>query len=98
MNDTNERTTVDRTPRETQTREALSREVDSVYRPPSTLPDPKPSDVWVYRWIRMSTYGEADSTNTWQRHAEGWEFVSPKEVPEIASVLPIPPGKDFIEV
>jgi hypothetical protein len=84
--------------RDQQTREASSREVDSTYRPPSMIPDPPKSDEWVYRWIRLATYGEPDSNNAWQRRAEGWDFVAPSELPDMAATLMTPPNHTRLEV
>lgn len=53
------------------------------WQPPNLLPDPNPKEGWTFRWIRTSTYGEADVTNVSVRRREGWEAVRPEEVPEL---------------
>lgn len=94
-----EKRIIDREPRGLDTREASARdEAESTYTPPSLLPDPEPNDTWAYRWVRLATYGQADSNNAWQRRREGWEAVAPSEMPEIANMLNIPKGHSQIVV
>lgn len=84
--------------REAQTREASARQEHDTYRPPSRLPDPYPSEEYVYRWVRASTLGKPDDGNMWQRKSEGWIFCSASDVPEVAGPLGLPPSADTIEV
>lgn len=84
--------------REAHTREASARQEHNTYRPPSRLPDPYPSDIYVYRWVRASTLGKPDDGNMWQRKSEGWEFCSASDVPEVAGPLGLDPKTDVIEV
>jgi len=65
----------------TESREMSEREKS--WQPPSLLPDPKPVDGYVYRWIRTSTMGEADNKNVSQRFREGWEPVKIQDHPEM---------------
>lgn len=65
-----------RATRATETRDATKR--DEVWSEPSKLPDPAPSEEWVYRWIRTSTLSQIDHTNVSTRFREGWSAV-PKE-------------------
>lgn len=67
-------------PRELETREA---EVRAEYVPPSALPDPKPQDGIVYRWIRVGSVGQGDKKNVSQRFREGWEPVRAEDHPEL---------------
>lgn len=72
----------DRTPRDSTKREAAARTV--TWKPSSTLPVPKATDDWVFRWIRRSFFGNEDPTNMSKKLREGWEPVDPKEHPELA--------------
>ena len=70
----------ERTPR-------IEREQDTrtkSWQPPTTLPDPAPSDGWVFRWIRISTLGASDPQNYSVRTREGWVPVKAEDHPEIA--------------
>ena len=77
------------TTRETQSRELDTRENDDVYVEPSLLDIPKfvterfSDQGMKLRWIRISLKGKDDYTNVGKRLAEGWEFVSLDEVPEL---------------
>ena len=33
------------------------------WQPPSVLPDPKPQDGWVFRWVRTAVVGQSDNPN-----------------------------------
>ena len=74
-----------RTPRDMQTREAESREMDWV--PPNALPDPHPRPGLVYRWIRTATMGQPDVVNVSTSFREGWTPVTAADYPEL-QVLP----------
>lgn len=50
---------------------------------PEVLPNPTPEDGYVYRWIRISTQGQADPTNVSSKLREGWEPVMATDHPEI---------------
>ena len=71
-----------RTPREKESRTAEERPSDS-WVPASILPNPKPVDGWVFRWIRTSTLGKADNTNVSQKFREGWIPVKAEDHPEL---------------
>ncbi|MCG3774464.1 MAG: hypothetical protein JW395_1287 [Nitrospira sp.] len=73
----------ERTP--TPTREQESR--IKTWQPPSTLPDPAPSNGWVFRWVRTSTVGTPDPQNVSMRSREGWVPVRAEEHPEVAMNL-----------
>ena len=69
------------------TRESTTRSM--VYEEPNWLDIPtKVKDRFldqglVLRWIRISLKGEDDYQNVGKRTSEGWEFVTPQEVPEM---------------
>jgi len=53
------------------------------WTPPEKLPNPKPRDGYVSRWIRISTQGEIDATNVSSKLREGWTPCLAKDHPEI---------------
>lgn len=67
--------------RELDTREKTARKKGWVR--PETLPSPNPEDGYVFRWIRLSTRGEADAMNISSKLREGWEPVKASDHPEI---------------
>ncbi len=69
-----------RTIRETATREADKRDE---WRPPSLLPQPLPQPGYKFRWIRTSTYGNADIKNVSSRMREGYVPVKAEDHPEL---------------
>lgn len=71
---------VDRTPRQSTTREAAERK-RSWQR--STLPTPEPKDGLKFRWIRTSAMGQADNTNVSRRFREGYTPVKAEDHPEL---------------
>tara|TARA_R110000824_G_scaffold19542_11_gene75485 strand:- start:13 stop:486 length:474 start_codon:yes stop_codon:yes gene_type:complete len=71
----------ERTPRETDSREAGERKKS--WEPPQVLPDPSPQDGWVFRWIRTSIMGNQDNVNVSKRFREGWEPVRAEDHPEM---------------
>jgi len=50
---------------------------------PEVLPNPTPEEGYAYRWIRISTQGQADPTNVSSKLREGWEPVLASDHPEI---------------
>lgn len=72
----------ERTKREDESRTVEERPSDS-WLPASILPNPKPVDGWVFRWIRTSTLGNADNTNVSQKFREGWVPVKAEDHPEL---------------
>jgi len=54
------------------------------WSPPNLLPDPKPDDQYVYRYIRKSVLGQEDPANLSVRFREGWEPVRAEDHPEVA--------------
>ena len=67
--------------RELENRESAQRKQQWV--PPQTLPEPKPQEGFVFRWIRTSMMGQADPTNTSAKLREGWEPVKAEDHPEL---------------
>lgn len=53
------------------------------WAPPQMLPDPKPDDSFIYRWIRTSSLGSGDNTNVSRRFREGWRPVRAEDHPEL---------------
>ncbi len=67
--------------RELESRETAQR--TKTWTPPQTLPDPAPQPGWVFRYIRTSTMGTADPSNTSAKLREGWEPVKAEDHPEL---------------
>ena len=67
--------------RENETRAKMER--PAKWMPPQLLPDPHPEDGYAFRWIRVSTQGNADPMNMSSKLREGWEPVKASEHPEI---------------
>jgi hypothetical protein len=73
----------------------LSRELDTrakderprSWAPPTLLPDPTPEPGYTFRWIRVSTLGQADPRNVSSKIREGWEPVRAADHPEISMYL-----------
>ena len=74
--------TEERTPRDIEERDSETRPSDS-WNPASILPDPKPQDGWVFRWVRTSILGQSDGTHTSKMLREGWEPVRKEDHPEL---------------
>lgn len=70
-----------RTPRSLETREKSERSRQWVE--PSLLPDPEPTDGWVFKWVRQSSRGNDDKLNVDKRFREGWEPARAEDHPEI---------------
>jgi hypothetical protein len=70
-----------RTPRELQTRDRTARK--RAWQRPELLPSPNPEPGYEFRWIRLSTMGEADPTNVSAKLREGWEPVKASDHPEV---------------
>ena len=71
---------MDRTPRNTATREKESRR--KPWTPPSSLDAPPPPEGYTHRWIRDSVMGYDDSKNLSARLREGFELVRADEYPD----------------
>lgn len=70
-----------RTPREILSREKTARK--RAWTPPTMLPDPNPEEGYTYRWVRISTMGNADPMNVSAKLREGWEPVKASDHPEV---------------
>lgn len=70
----------DRTPRESATREAISRR--KPWAPPSLLDAPPAPEGYKHRWVRSSIRGEEDKGNVFNRLRQGYEPVRADEHPE----------------
>ena len=73
-----------RNPRVLVTRDTTKRKQS--WAPPSILPDPKPQEGWVFRWIRTSVMGKVDPTNASAKFREGWVPVKAEDHPEIMMI------------
>ena len=75
--------------RSVESRELESREAEFEYKEPSLLDIPDPikyrfeEQGMALRWIRVTMKNQDDYQNVGKRLAEGWEFVSVDEVPEL---------------
>ena len=67
--------------RSLETREKRTR--TKAWERPEVLPNPTPEEGYAYRWIRISTQGQADPTNVSSKLREGWEPVLASDHPEI---------------
>lgn len=67
--------------RELTTRETQARKRQWVR--PELLPSPHPEPGYEFRWVRVSTMGNADPMNVSSRLREGWEPVKASEHPEV---------------
>jgi hypothetical protein len=70
-----------------------------VWQPASTLPEPDKEAGYAYRWVRVSTQGQADPRNISSKLREGWEPVKIEEQPKFRMLVdPDSRFKDNIEV
>ena len=77
-------------PRELETR--AIQELTKKWMPPELLPEPDRQPGFAYRWIRVSTLGNADPGNVSSKTREGWEPVALEEQPRLA-LLADPNGR-----
>jgi hypothetical protein len=70
-----------RTNRELETRDTTVRK--KLWNRPEVLPTPNPEPGYQFRWVRISTRGEADPMNVTGKLREGWEPVRASDHPEI---------------
>jgi hypothetical protein len=74
-----------RLPQDMQTREADVR--PQAWVDPELLPSPKPQAGWSFRYIRISTRGDADATNFSSQIRSGWEPCKAVDHPEIQILI-----------
>jgi hypothetical protein len=83
--------------RELDTREVTER--PKQWQPASTLPEPDKQPGYAYRWVRVSSHGQADPRNMSSKLREGWEAVRIEEQPKFQMLVdPSSRFKDNIEV
>jgi hypothetical protein len=70
-----------RTNREMETRERTVRK--RAWSRPEVLPSPNPEPGYAFRWVRVSTRGQADPMNVSLKLREGWEPVKASDHPEV---------------
>lgn len=94
-----EQRTDTRAPREAESRAVSAR--PQSWRPPETLPQPKPIPGWAHRYIRTSMVGTADPSNVSSKFREGWEPVKAND-PHYADLMlladPSSQFKDNIQI
>ena len=76
--------------RSSATREATTREEEYIFEEPDALTIPEmvqarfDNEEMSLRWVRISVKGVDDIMNVGKKQQEGWVFVTPDEVPEMA--------------
>ena len=71
-------------------RETQTREEEWTFEEPDALKIPEEvearfsNDGMSLRWLRISVKGQDDISNIGKKQQQGWEFVTPDEVPELA--------------
>ena len=87
--------TVSRTPRKTRSQS----ERPQSWQPAATLPEPDKQPGFRYRWVRVSSFGQADPRNVSAKMREGWEMVRIEEQPHFRAFVDTDSRfKDNIEV
>jgi len=83
--------------RELETREAEER--PKSWQPAATLPEPVRLPGYSYRWVRVSSLGQADPRNVSAKLREGWEPVRIEEQPQFEMLVdPNSRFKDNVEI
>jgi len=83
--------------RELDTRNTVER--PQHWAPPELLPEPDRQAGYAYRWIRVSSLGQADPRNLSAKLREGWEAVRIEEQPKFQMLVdPQSRFKDNIEI
>lgn len=83
--------------REIQTRTASER--PKQWQRPETLPEPDKQPGYKYKWVRVSTLGQADARNISSKLREGYEPVRIEEQPKFRLLVdPNSRFKDNVEV
>ena len=83
--------------REVESRETTKRA--QAWTPPQVLPSPAPQDGYAFRWVRVSSMGQADPMNVSAKFREGWVPVKATDHPELANIYADPNSrfKDNVE-
>lgn len=69
------------------------------WQPAAVLPEPDKQPGYAYRWVRVSSLGQADPRNMSAKTREGWEPVRIEEQPQFQLLVdPNSRFKDNIEV
>jgi hypothetical protein len=71
--------------RELDTRNTVERPTH--WAPPELLPEPDRQAGYAYRWIRVSSLGNADPRNLSAKLREGWEAVRIEEQPKFQMLV-----------
>ena len=71
----------ERTPRETESREATQH--PQSWENSANLPTPDPQTGWVFRYIRTALLGQSDNPNVSRRFREGWQPCKLEDHPEL---------------
>lgn len=83
--------------REIETRSTQER--PKQWQRPETLPQPDRQPGYAYRWIRVSSLGQADARNISSKTREGWEPVRIEEQPQFKLLIdPNSRFKDNVEI
>ena len=83
--------------REIETRSTQER--PKQWQRPETLPQPDKQPGYDYRWIRVSSLGQADARNISSKTREGWEPVRIEEQPRLQLLTdPNSRFKDNVEI
>lgn len=83
--------------REIETRSTQER--PKQWQRPETLPQPDRQPGYDYRWIRVSSLGQADARNISSKTREGWEPVRIEEQPRLQLLTdPNSRFKDNVEI
>ena len=83
--------------REIETRSTKER--PKQWQRPETLPQPDKQPGYDYRWVRVSSLGQADARNISSKTREGWEPVRIEEQPRLQLLTdPNSRFKDNVEI
>lgn len=83
--------------REIETR--ANKERPKQWQRPETLPQPDKQPGYSYRWVRVSSLGQADARNISSKTREGWEPVNIEEQPDLKLLTdPNSRFKDNVEI
>lgn len=83
--------------REIETRSTQER--PKQWQRPETLPQPDKQPGYDYRWVRVSSLGQADARNISSKTREGWEPVRIEEQPRLQLLTdPNSRFKDNVEI